>query len=54
MFIAGVLAFSLIVPLLSYRISKSDNRDPGKVATSLSLVAWGSLLIGLLLAKMQN
>ncbi len=54
MFIAGVLVFSIIVPVLSYLVSKSDDRDKGKIAASLSLVAWGSMLIGLLLAKVQN
>lgn len=54
MFIAGVLVFSIIVPVLSYLVSKSDNRDQGKMAASLALFAWGSMLIGLLLSKIQN
>jgi formate-dependent nitrite reductase membrane component NrfD len=53
-FIAGVLVFSVIVPMLAYFVSKSENQDKGKIATSLSLVAWGSMLIGLLLAKVQH
>ena len=51
MFIAGVLGFSVIVPLISFVVAKSENRDQGKIAASLALVAWGSLLVGLLLAK---
>lgn len=53
-FIAGVLVFSLIVPVLSLLVSKSENQDRGKIATSVSLVAWGSMLVGLLLAKVQH
>jgi len=53
-FIAGVLIFSLIVPVVAYLLSKSENQDKGKVATSVSLVAWGSMLVGLLLSKVQN
>lgn len=53
-FIAGVLVFSIIAPLISYLLSRSDNQDRGKIATSVSLVAWGSMLVGLLLAKVQN
>jgi hypothetical protein len=53
-FIAGVLVFSIIVPVISYLLSRSDNQDKGKIATSVSLVAWGSMLVGLLLAKVQN
>ena len=53
-FIVGVLIFSIIVPVLSFLVSKSENQDKGKIATSVTLVAWGSMLVGLLLAKVQN
>lgn len=51
MFIAGVLVFSIIVTVVSYFASNSGDNDKGRVATFTVLVAWGSMLAGLLLAK---
>ncbi len=51
MFIVGVLAFSIIVIVVSYVIANSEDYDRGKVASFTVLVAWGSMLVGLLLSK---
>ncbi len=54
MFIAGVLLFSLSVSAVSYMLSKSEALDRGKIAVTTVLVAWGSMLIGLLLSKVSQ
>ncbi len=51
MFIAGMLLFSITVPAVSYSVSKTENPDRGKLAASTTLIAWGSMLVELLLAK---
>ena len=49
---AGVLAFSVIVVIISAVITKRrDKMDAAEVATYVVLIAWGSLLWGLYLAK---
>jgi hypothetical protein len=54
MFIAGVLLFSIVVPVVSYLIARSGDNDKGKTAAATVLVAWGSMLAGLLLSKVSQ
>ena len=54
MFIAGVLLYGVVVSLVSYFVSRSGNIDRGAVATSTTLVAWGSMIAGLLLSKAMH
>ncbi len=54
MMIAGVLVFSISVPLVSFLISKAENFDRGKLAASIALVAWGSMIVGLFLSKISQ
>jgi len=50
--IAGMLAFSVIIILISAIISKRrDKMDRAEIATYIVIIAWGSLLWGLFLAK---
>ncbi len=51
MFVTGILTFSMIVPLVAYVVSKCADRDPGKVAASVVPVGWGSMMVGMLLAR---
>jgi hypothetical protein len=53
MFIAGVLIFSIAVLVVSCIMSKTENPDRGKLAVFTTLVAWGSMLVGLLLSKVS-
>ncbi len=53
MFIIGICLFSALVTVVSYLVSRSRNPDPGREALSMMLIAWGSMLAGLLLAKVQ-
>jgi hypothetical protein len=47
MIIIGVLAFSIVVIVISYRIGKSGNIERGKLATYITLLMWASFLWGL-------
>jgi hypothetical protein len=50
--VAGMLAFSVIIILISAVISKRrDKMDGAEIATYIVLIGWGSLLWGLFLAK---
>ncbi len=49
MMIAGVLLFSIVVFLISYRIGRSGNVDRGKLATYITLLMWASFFWGLLI-----
>ncbi len=53
MFVTGVLTFSIAAAAVSFLISKSAHFDRGKFAAFTVLVAWASLLIGLMLAKVS-
>jgi hypothetical protein len=52
MLVIGILIFSLVAPLASYGIAKGPRHDQGKLAASLLLVAWGSMLFGLVLSRL--
>ena len=50
--IAGILAFSVIIILISAVIGKRrEKMDGAEIATYIVIIAWGSLLWGLLLSK---
>ncbi|HLE42223.1 MAG TPA: hypothetical protein VI956_12045 [Nitrospirota bacterium] len=51
MMIGGVLAFSMAVFIFSYRISKAKTFDAGKLAAYITLVAWGSMIVGLCISR---
>jgi len=49
---AGVLAFSVIMVIISILITKRhDKMDGAEIATYIVIIAWGSLFWGLLLSK---
>jgi hypothetical protein len=48
-----VLIFAVVTFFVSFLVGRSNDLDRGKVATYVALVAWGSLLCGLYLAKIQ-
>jgi hypothetical protein len=52
MLVFGVLVFAMVTFFVSFLIGRMDTADKGKVATYMTLVAWGSLLCGLYLAKL--
>ena len=52
MLVIGILIFSIVAPVASYGIAKGPNYDQGKIAASLVLVAWGSMLFGLVLSRL--
>lgn len=51
MMVAGVLFFAVVTFFLSFLIGRASDVDKGKSATTVTLVAWGSLLYGLYLSK---
>ncbi len=54
MMIVGVLAFSMAVFIVSYLISKAKAFDTGKLAACITLVAWGSMIVGLCLSRFSH
>ena len=53
--VAGMLAFSVVIILISAVISKRrDKMDRAETATYVVLIGWGSLLYGLFLAKLAR
>ncbi len=54
MMIPGMLLFAVIIFSLSFLLARSGDVDRGKIAAYVTLIGWGSMLIGLLLAKVQN
>ena len=51
MIVIGVLIFSFVVLAASYGIAKAPRYDQGKLAAFLVLIAWGSMLFGMALAR---
>ncbi len=51
MMIASVLIFSIAVFIVSYLISKARAFDAGKLAAYITLVAWGSMIVGLWISR---
>jgi hypothetical protein len=49
--VMGVLVFAIVTFCISFLIGRINDFDKGKVATYVTLIAWGSLLYGLYLSK---
>ena len=47
----SILIFSVVTFFVSFLAGRSNDLDRGKVATYVTLVAWGSLFYGLFLVK---
>ena len=54
MMIAGILVFAAAAFLLSFLIGWSNDLDKGKVAVYVTLIAWGSVLYGLAIARISR
>ena len=54
MLIISMLVFASAAFWLSYLIGRSKDLDRGKIAVYVTLVAWGSLLYGLYMAKISQ
>jgi uncharacterized membrane protein len=53
MLVMGVLIFAIVTFFISFLIGRMSEFDKGKIATYMTLVAWGSLLYGLYLTKVM-
>lgn len=51
MVVAGVLLFGVLTFLVSLLFGRMKEYDRGKIAVSVILTAWGSLVYGLYLSK---
>lgn len=46
-----MLIFAVITFIASFVIGRSRDLDRGKIATYITLIAWGSLLCGLFISR---
>lgn len=46
-----ILLFAVVTFFVSFLIGRSNDLDRGKVAAYVTLIAWGSLLCGLYVAR---
>ncbi len=53
MFLAGILMYGFVVLVVSCAVSGTKNPDKGEIAFYTTLVAWGSMVVGLLLSKVS-
>ncbi len=51
MMATGVFVFAIVTFYISFLINRTNDFDKGKLATSVTLIARGSLLYGLYLSK---
>ncbi len=51
MMVFTILAFAITTFFVSFLIGRMKDRDKGKIAVFTTLIAWGSLICGLYLAK---
>ena len=51
MMIFAILAFAMMTFFVSFLIGRMNDHDKGKIAAFTTLIAWGSLMYGLYLAK---
>jgi tetrahydromethanopterin S-methyltransferase subunit F len=51
MLVFAVLAFAVVTFFVSFLIGRTNDLDKGKMATYVTVVAWGSLFCGLYLGK---
>ncbi len=49
----SMLTFAVVTFFVSFLISGRKDMDRGAVATFVTLIAWGAMLCGLLMARMQ-
>jgi hypothetical protein len=54
MLIASILIFASAAFSLSFSIGRSKDLDRGKIAAYVTLVAWGSMLYGIYIAKIPQ
>jgi hypothetical protein len=47
----SILIFAMISFFVSFLIGRMKDHDKGKIAAFTTLIAWGSLMYGLFLAK---
>jgi hypothetical protein len=52
MLITSVLVFAMSTFFISFILGNTTKGDKGKVAAFMTLIAWGSLLCGLYIAKL--
>jgi hypothetical protein len=52
MLVFGVLAFAMVVFFVSFLIGSTENGERGRIALYTTLIAWGSLLCGLYMARL--
>ena len=51
MMIFAILLFAMMTFFVSFLIGRMSDQDKGKIAAFTTLIAWGSLICGLYLAK---
>lgn len=51
MMVFGVLIFSVAVFVTSYFVAKARMADQGKLSVAIALIAWGSMMFGMLIAR---
>ena len=51
MMVLGVLLFSFAVFVTSYLVAKARMPDQGKLSATIALIAWSSMLFGILVSK---
>ena len=48
----SVLVFAIVTFFASFLIGRTGEMDRGKAATYITLIAWGSLIVGLYIGRM--
>jgi ABC-type multidrug transport system permease subunit len=51
MMVFSILAFAMTTFFVSFLVGRMKDHDKGRIAAFTTLIAWGSLLCGLYLAK---
>ena len=51
MLVFGVLVFAIVTFFVSFLIGRTGEFDKGKVATYITLIAWGSMTFGLYIGR---
>lgn len=51
MLVFGVLVFAIVTFFVSFLIGRKGEFDKGKVATYITLIAWGSMIFGLYIGR---
>jgi hypothetical protein len=52
MLVFSVLVFAIVAFFVSFLIGRTEDGDKGKLALYTTLIAWGSLLCGLYMARL--